>query len=107
MRPVIVLIQSVHVLCLVPAKCYNNNSSDIIYCILEAYQDCVFLFPDVSTGVDRMCTQVKSLSDIHSALANVTKWVELGQQLGVDEAIMAQIQESQSNDQLKTMSVLR
>ena len=54
-----------------------------------------------------MCTQVKSLSDIHNDMASVTKWVELGQQLGVDKAIMAQIQESPGNDQQKTLSVLR
>ena len=65
---------------------------------------CVSHIPEGGTGV---CTQVKSLSDIHSDLAGVTKWVELGEQLGVDEAIMAQIQDSQGDDQQKTLSVLR
>ena len=53
-----------------------------------------------------MCTHVKSLSVIHDDLASVTKWAELGQQLGVD-ALMTQLQKSPDSDQQKTRNVLR
>ena len=62
---------------------------------------------DGATRIDKVCTHVKSLSDIHGDLASATKWAELGKQLGVDDALMTQLQKSPDNDQQKTRNVLR